>query len=94
MLNRPPTDDEVRSAFASVLADVLSSQSAVVPVGLGLDDVTTDALARVGVANESGRELAIAEARSELERQLDGTHSLLAEQKELAAWQALRSNDA
>lgn len=91
MLNRPPTDDEIRSAFALVLADVLRSRSAVVPVGIGLDDITTDALARVGVADDSERELAIAEARLELERQLDGTHSRLAEQSELAGWKALGS---
>lgn len=92
MLERPLTDDEVRFAFDSVLADVLSSGSAVVPIGVGLDDITTNALARVGVAGElSGREIAIAEARSELERQLDGTHSRLAEQKELASWKAMQN---
>lgn len=84
MLSRPLTAAEVRSVFERVLADCLAGRPGSIPLGVGLDGKTLNALAAVqaGTGSEDA-------ARAELERQLDGSHALEVEAEYRALWDNL-----
>lgn len=77
----PLTEQQIRQAFERVLADVLAG--GLVPIGVGLDSQTCDALGRVGA---DGSDEVIQAARDELERQIDGTHAKEFENEFLSAF--------